>query len=244
MSEKYDDRYLPATTHQQEQTTHKKWKLTKSQYIIYYWLVAHSCWSKNEEHYYIYDNVWTQKQLAEECGISTKTVQRGLVTLEEHEILRRGDLTTKAYQIYWPYDATVALNKELMLFFLKLGQLIDLPLFIKLYTLLVYGYRYQVNNRRFTLVDLQRALNLDTGVPERVKLLQMIALWEHIGLLRLKQEVSCNNNRREFIIYTIENIQTNLDNISRYIEDGSCDIKRAWVDVVSGNITLPTMEGE
>ena len=238
MSERYDDRYLPATTHQQETTTHRDWKLTKSQYIVYYWLVAHSCWSKNETHYYIYDNTWTQKQIAEECGISTKTVQRSIGALEEHQILKRGDLITKAYQIYWPYDITVALNKELLLFFLKLGQLVDLPMFIKLFTLLVYGYKYKVNNRRFALVDIQRALNIDTGIPERIKLLQMLALWEHIGLLKLQQESVCGNNKKEFIIYTIESISTNLDGVSKYIEDGSCDIKRLWVEVVSGKLPL------
>ena len=163
------------------------------------------------------------------------------MVLEGNGILRRGDLTTRAYQIYWPYDTTVALNKDLLLFFLKLGQLIDLPMMIKLYTLLVYGYKYGVNDKKFTICDIQTALGVNTGVAERVKVLQMIALWEHIGLLKLKHETVRGDNKKEYIIYTIETIASNLDNISKYIESGSCDIKKAWVEVLSQQIALPNI---
>ena len=37
------------------------WQLTKSQWALYYWLLAHSKWNSftKEDHYYIYRNSYT-----------------------------------------------------------------------------------------------------------------------------------------------------------------------------------------
>lgn len=229
MSERYDDRYLPATTHQQEITTHKQWKLTKSQYIFYYWLVAHSCWSNNERHYYIYDNKWTQTGAAKDCGITTKTIQRAIPVLESQGIIKRAD-NAPAYQIYWPHDCAAPINKELLLCFIGLGQMVDLPLFIKLYTLLVYGYSNRIANRTFTIIDLERALHMDTGMIEHIKILTMLGLWEHMHLLKLNQETVQVGERKPYVLYTIENICTDLDDIKKYFPDEKIDIKKAWLE--------------
>ena len=227
MSQKYDDRYLPATTYQQELTTHKAWKLTKAQYIFYYWLMAHSCWSKGEQHYYIYDNKWTQTAAAHECGITTKTIQRAIPVLEEKKILERVE-GAAAYKIMWPYDCAAPVNRHLLLLFIGLGQVVDLPLFIKLYSLLIYGYQHNVANKQFTIIDLERALNLNTGLAEHIKILTMLGLWEHLHLLELEQEEVKVGKRKPYIMYTIKDVKTNLDDVQSYFPDKGIDIKKEW----------------
>jgi Transcriptional regulators of sugar metabolism len=180
MSEKYDNRYVPATTREQEKTTHKEWRLTKSQYLFYYWLIANSCWSNGERHYYIYDNVWTKKEAAEACGVSTKTIERAIPVLEENGILRRST-TAKAYEIYWPYDINVSLNKELLLTLISMNKVLDVETLIKLFSLLLYAHHKHLYT--FTIVDLESALGMDTGVPEHVLLMAMLGLLEHWHLL-------------------------------------------------------------
>lgn len=232
MTQPYDDRYLPATTHQEEKGIHKQWKLTKSQYIVYYWLIAHSCWSNGEKHYYIYDNAWTYKQVAADCGISTKTVQRAIPVFEERGILSRANNGTKAYRVYWPQQKAAKLNKDLILYFISLWQVVDLPLFIKLYTILLYGYIHKVNNCEFTIADLERALNLNTGSQERIQILSMLGLWEVMDLISLDKRQVQMNNKRPYLVYTIKRVETNLEKVPDYLSDGTSDVRQEWIRMV------------
>ena len=240
MSEKFDQRYLPATTREEERDQYKKWKLTKSQYIFYYWLVAHSCWSKGQKHYYIYDKEWTITDAAKDCGVDRKTITRAVAAFEQKGILTRADNNVKAYHIYWPQDRCASLDKEMLKCFIGLGKVVDLPMFIKLYTLLLYGHANGVNDGKFAISDLLEALGVHTSLDERAKVLMMLGLWEHMHLIELKQETVRVGDRKPFIKYTIVDIKNNLDDIAMYLNDGKVDIKRAWVDflqkqMVGGN---------
>ena len=65
-----EKRNVPA---QDATTTPRAWSLTKSQWALYYWLLAHSKWNSfnNESHYYIYKNSFTNTKIMKETGIKS-----------------------------------------------------------------------------------------------------------------------------------------------------------------------------
>ena len=46
-------------------TGEKPWPLTPNQWLVYYWLLAHSKWNygQREDHYFIYDNSYKKKTI-------------------------------------------------------------------------------------------------------------------------------------------------------------------------------------
>lgn len=241
----YDERYLPATDNYDEKhiltkeeknslaVDYTKWHLTKSQYAVYYWLMAHCCWTSPQKHYYIYDNKWTYKKVAEECGISVKTVQRAVAEMEKRKIIERDPDQRKAYLIYWPEDKCAAINQEMIKYFIGMHDFTDLPLSMKLYTLLVYGYNRNVNDRQFTIADLERALRLRTGREERIHILSLLGLWHMMDLVTLEKEVKREDERRPYLIYTIKRIETDLSRLPNYLSNSISDVKGVWEKIVA-----------
>lgn len=236
MSEKYNNRYVPATTKGQEKSTHKTWHLTKSQYLFYYWLIANSCWSNGEKHYYIYDNAWTKADAAKACNISIRTVERALVVLTDHQILKRSAIA-KAYEIYWPYDANVSINKTLLLALIAMSEVLDVTLLIKTLSLLLYANHKKLYT--FTVFDVENALGLNSGVAEHVLVMAMLGRLEHWHLLELGQE-RVRTKGINYIKYTIKNIRSDMSGIEDYIptKEKKSLVVSQWQELMATNKPL------
>ena len=64
--------------------------LAPGTWLTYAWLLRHSEWNSTETHYYIYNNAFTNAQIAADIHMSGPTVTRGIKELLANGIITAG----------------------------------------------------------------------------------------------------------------------------------------------------------
>lgn len=130
-----EKRKVPA---QDTTTQPKAWPLTKSQWALYYWLLAHSKWNSfaNEQHYYIYRNSYTNVQIMKSTGIkSPQTIATAYKKLLEVGAIEESPFHEDAYLIHTTH-LYVPMSVSVLRFLLAFNQYIDPSLAITTFAIL------------------------------------------------------------------------------------------------------------
>ena len=203
-----EKRNVPA---QDATTTPKAWSLTKSQWALYYWLLAHSKWNSfnNENHYYIYKNSFTNVKIMKETGIkSPQTMTAAFKKLIEIGAIEIASFHEGAYIINTTH-LYVPMSVGVLRYLLAFNAYLDPALLITTFTILA---RLSILDRNkpvdFTKALLGKLLGLAKQHIDDSGLLLVLAVLEHSELIKLNKVSYINQLGRECIRYTLVKVDT------------------------------------
>lgn len=205
-----EKRNVPATDFTQKQ---KPWKLTSSQWVVYYWLLAHSNWNsfQKEEHYYIYKNKIVNAKIMRDCGIKTQnTIRTAFAKLEEVGAIGKSSYAD-AYEIYFPI-IYVPLDIKIIRIFLAFNKHVDSGQMILLYSILRRMYIFDKGAPiDFTASGLCALLGKTKQAVAPIGIVLMLALFEHFKLIELVKVPYTNSMGVKCIRYTLTSIKDVAD---------------------------------
>lgn len=218
----------------------KPWPLSKSQWALYYWLLAHSKWNSfnKENHYYIYRNSYTNAQIMRATGIrSPQTIATAYKKLIEVGAIELSPWHEGAYlihttRLYVPMSVTV------LRFLLAFNKYIDPSLLITTFAILA---RMSVLERGkpidFTKAKLGQLLGLARQNVDDAGIIIMLALLEHSGLITLAKVPYVNTLGVDCIRYSLIKVDIDGAKISSYLnndeEFSSDDINGLWTKILA-----------
>lgn len=203
--------------------------LTKSQWLIYYYLIANSYGSAHESHFYIYKKDIKTSEMKEMLGIkSTNTIYKAFETLMEKGILYYDELK-KAYLIYVdePY---ATFDIEIIKTFMHFKDYFDPSLMLRMYSL--FSYLVWRENQRgkkvtFTINQVTKALNTTLKTLSVEGMYIILGLWNILGLIELSKREITNNYGTKYTEFTILKIAKTIDNKFAEIENDH-EIGKIW----------------
>lgn len=224
-----EKRNVPAADFTQEI---KPWKLTSSQWLIYYWLLSHSNWNSfsNENHYYIYKNKIVQVRIMKDCGIKAKdTVRNGIKKLKEVGAL--ADSTyADAYEIFFPLIYT-PLDVRIIKAFIAFHKFLDSAQMIIMYSILRRMYTFGHNKSfSFTAAGLCKLLGKAQSNISKPEFLIMLSLFEHMELAKIEKEIYSNNMGTECVKYTLVSITDTMPEKTIIEFDNDDELSSIWAE--------------
>lgn len=210
-------RNVPA---QDATTTTKSWELSKAQWALYYWLLAHSKWNsfEQERHYYIYRNTYTNVQIMKDTGIkSPQTVAAAYKKLLAVKAIEVSPFHEGAYIIHTT-PLYVPMSVSILRYLLAFNKYIDPAISITLFAILARMYRLdQKKPIDFTKAVLGKLLGLAKQNVNSADIIMILSLLEHSGLIALNKAVYTNALGVECIRYTLTKIDTEGKQLEAYI---------------------------
>ena len=233
-----EKRNVPA---QDATTSPKAWTLTKSQWALYYWLLAHSKWNSfnKENHYYIYRSTFKNVQIMKSTGIkSPQTVTAAFKKLLEVGAIENSPFHEGAYIINTTH-LYVPMNVAVLRFLLAFNSYIDPALSI---TTLAILARLSLFERGkpvdFTKTTLAKLLGLAKQHIDDSGLILVLALLEHSGLITLNKVRYTNQLGADCVRYTLVKIDTDGHLVEAMLNDdedemSDADIQALWKKIIS-----------
>lgn len=215
-------------------TSPKMWPLTKSQWAVYYWLLAHSKWNSfaKQSHYFIYKNSYTTAQLMEKTGIKSRTtLLAAYEKLKEVGAIREAPFAVNAWQIYTTPMYT-PMSTLVMRYLLAFNRYLDPSLTITTLSILARLERLNRGSPTdFTKSMLAGLLGKAKQNVDSAGIVLTLALLEHSGLVELTRVKYINDLGVECIRYTV----TNIDLEGKLLEkmaDNNSEFKNAEVEAM------------
>ena len=232
-----EKRNVPA---QDATTTPKAWSLSKAQWALYYWLLAHSKWNSfnNESHYYIYRNSYKNVQIMKSTGIkSQQTIAAAFKKLEEVGAIETSPFHDGAYLIHTTH-LYVPMNVTVLRYLLAFNAYLDPSLLITTFAILA---RLSIFERGkpidFTKTTLSKLLGLAKQNVDESGIILVLAVLEHSGLVTLNKVAYTNQLGVKCVRYTLVKIDTDGRDIEAYLNDddevSDNEIQAMWQKVLS-----------
>ena len=221
----------------------KPWKLSKSQWAVYYWLLAHSKWNSfdKENHYYIYKDTFTYTQIMKSVGIkSPQTITAAMKKLEEERIIVTSEFSKGAYLIYTT-EIYVPMSVGVLRYLLAFNKYLDPSMLITMFAILVRLFRVEKGKPTdFTKVMLGRLLGLAKQNIDDSGIILGLAVLEHTGLISLNKASYTNTLGVPCIRYTLTNVDTNGHMVEAMLNEedeiSESSIKAIWEKIATINI--------
>lgn len=203
-----EKRNVPA---QDTTTTPKAWPLTKAQWTLYYWLLAHSKWNSfnNESHYYIYKNSFTNTKIMKETGIkSPQTMTAAFKKLVEVGAIETSPFHDGAYLIHVTH-LYVPMSVGVLRYLLAFNAYLDPALLITTFAILARMTLLEHNKPiDFTKALLGKFLGLARQNIDDSGLLLVLAVLEHSELIKLNKVTYTNQLGQNCVRYTLVKVDT------------------------------------
>lgn len=221
-------------------TTPKAWPLSKSQWALYYWLLAHSKWNSfnNESHYYIYRNTFKNTQIMKSTGIkSPQTISSAFKKLLEVGAIENSPFHEGAYIINTTH-LYVPMNVAVLRYLLAFNAYIDPSLLITTFAILARLYIFEKGKPiDFTKTTIAKLLGLAKQNIDDCGLVIILALLEHSGLVSLNKVSYTNQLGVECVRYTLVKIDTDGRKIEALLnndeEISDEDVRDLWNKIIS-----------
>ena len=224
-----EKRNVPAADFTQEV---KPWKLTSSQWLVYYWLLSHSNWNSflSENHYYIYKDKIVQVKIMRDCGIKAKdTVRNAIKKLKEVGALA-DSAYADAYEIYFPLIYT-PLDVKIIKAFIAFNNFLDSAQMIIMYSILRRMYTFGHGKEfSFTAAGLCKLLGKAQKNISKPEFLLMLSLFEHMELVEVKKEVYNNKMGTECVKYTLFSITDTMPEKTAVEFDNDDELSDTWAE--------------
>lgn len=232
-----EKRNVPA---QDATTNPKAWPLTKNQWALYYWLLAHSKWNsfEHQDHYYIYRNSYTNTQIMKQTGIkSPQTIASAYKKLLEVGAIETSPFHDNAYLIKTTH-LYVPMSVSVLRFLLAFNKYVDPSILITTFAIL--ARMMKLNNGKpvsFTKTMLGKLLGLAKQNIDNAGLVVVLALLEHSELITLSKKHYSNDLKVTCVQYTLEKVDTDGAQISDYLgedsEFGETNISVLWNQILT-----------
>lgn len=226
------------------------WPLTKSQWALYYWLLAHSNWNSfsREDHYYIYRNAFTYPQIMKDTGIkSAQTIVSGLDKLIKVGAIQKDSAYKQAYQLLTP-SLYVPMDVTVLKYLLSFNKQIDPSVLITMFAILARWLQSQKKERddrtdkkasiSFTATELGRLMGIAKSNVERAELVLALMLLAGSELITLQKEFYNNRLKQRCVRYTITEVHPEGTDfiVAAFGEEEPPDenrIREIWAAIVS-----------
>lgn len=195
-------RYTPAANARDNKK--EMWKLTQKQWLIYYWVLAHSYQNPEENHYYIYKEKMPSGLIQKEVGATAPTIRAAITKFLELGIFQQHPFVDSAYILTRPVIYT-ALDTDILRFCLAFHRYFgsDLVTFYAiLRRLFVVQEEVKFNLSEFAMLMGCLKQNVD---KQRVQL--MLALCRSVGLVEVKERQHTNNLGQVVITFVVTNVR-------------------------------------
>lgn len=207
-------------------TGEKPWPLTPNQWLVYYWLLAHSKWNygQREDHYFIYDNSYKKKTIQKDCGIkSDKTVASAFKKLEEVGAIYR----LEEQKAYWIFYSTVytPIDVRIIKFFLAFNKHLNSAAMIELYCVLRRIKVYDNEPYEFTISVLAKLMNKLRWNSDKQEVWLMLSIFKNAGLVEITEHPYVNNMGVECVKYILKNIADSGEGLKNYFVEDEIDIE-------------------
>lgn len=218
------------------------WQLTKSQWALYYWLLAHSKWNSftREEHYYIYKNSYTNVQIMRQTGIkSPQTMTTAFKKLLSEGAIVQSPSREGAYIINTTH-LYVPMSVSVLRFLLAFHQYIDPSILITAFAILARLYIFdQGKPVDFTKTTLGKLLGLAKQNIDDAGIIIILSLLEHGGLIKLAKTPYTNTLGVDCVRYTLTEIDLDGKKLQGILNEDeefdNNDINTLWTKVLSSN---------
>lgn len=235
-----EKRNVPA---QDATTTPRAWSLTKSQWTLYYWLLAHSKWNSfnNENHYYIYKNSFTNTKIMKETGIkSPQTMTTAFKKLIEVGAIETSPYHEGAYIIHTTH-LYVPMNVGVLRYLLAFNAYLDPALLITTFAILARLSILEKNKPvDFTKALLGKLLGLAKQNIDDSGLILALAVLEHSELIKLNKVSYTNQLGKECVRYTVVKVDTEGHLVEGLLNDeeeiSESDVMSIWQKILNVNL--------
>lgn len=235
-----EKRNVPA---QDATTTPRAWSLTKSQWTLYYWLLAHSKWNSfnNENHYYIYKNSFTNTKIMKETGIkSPQTMTTAFKKLIEVGAIETSPYHEGAYIIHTTH-LYVPMSVGVLRYLLAFNAYLDPALLITTFAILA---RLSILDKNkpvdFTKALLGKLLGLAKQNIDDSGLILALAVLEHSELIKLNKVSYTNQLGKECVRYTLVKVDTEGRLVEGLLNDeeeiSESDVMSIWQKILNVNL--------
>lgn len=200
-------------------------KLTRCAWLTYAWLLQHSKYNINdaEDHYYIYNNAYSNGDIAEATGYRTDSVSAA-----KRELINAGLLekTKSGGKIVWIITADprnfamAAMPLKVLDFFLTLKDSIFpyKDTLMRTYGILKLAKRGGADN--YSISALMAVLRKDRkNMESRLEVMSCLGLLKELGLLKTEEYTYTNSKGRKCISYKILSIGGTIEDVMVHLED-------------------------
>lgn len=238
-----ETRNVPA---QDATKTPKPWPLTKSQWTLYYWLLAHSKWNSfnKENHYYIYRNSFTNAKVMRETGIkSPQTLTTAFKKLQEVGAIDMSPFHEGAYHIYTtPLYAPMSVG--VLRYLLAFNRYIDPSILITTFAILVrMGNCDRGKPVDFTKSLMSKLIGFAKQNIDNSGLLLALAVLEHGELIKLNKVEYTNQLGIPCVRYTLVGYDTEGRIVEKLLNDEEElppeEVASIWQKILAVNIDTP-----
>lgn len=204
-------------------------KLTRCAWLTYAWLLQHSKYNVNdaENHYYIYNNAYTNGDIADATGYRADSVSAA-----KRELINAGLLekTKTGGKIVWIITADprnfamAAMPLKVLDFFLTLKDSIFpyKDTLMRTYGILKLAKRGGADS--YSVSALMAVLRKDRHKMEsRLEVMSCLGLLKELGLLSTIEYPYTNAKGRKCISYKIVSIGGSIENVMAHLEDDDAD---------------------
>ena len=235
-----EKRNVPA---QDTTTSPQAWPLSKSQWALYYWLLAHSKWNSfnNEHHYYIYRNSFKNTQIMKSTGIkSPQTITAAFKKLQEVGAIETSPFHDGAYLIHTTH-LYVPMNMAVLRFLLAFNSYIDPALLITTFAILARLSIFEKGKPiDFTKTTLAKLLGLAKQNVDDCGILMVLAVLEHGGLIKINKVAYTNQLGVDCVRFTLVKVDTDGHLAESLLNDedemSNKDVQALWEKIVTVSV--------
>ena len=225
-------RYTPAANARDNKK--EMWKLTQKQWLIYYWVLAHSYWNPDENHYYIYKEKMPSGLIQKEVGTTAPTIRSAIAKFLELGIFEQHPMIDSAYILTRPAIYT-SLDTNILRFCLAFHEYFGSNL-VTFYAILRRLFVIQ-KEVKFNLSEFAMLMGCLKQNVDKQKVHLMLAICRSVGLVSVEEKYHNNSLGQQvntFIVTDVKDTAT-IQVLACYGED---DVDSAMVQKMYELITM------
>ena len=199
-------RYTPAANARDNKK--EMWKLTQKQWLIYYWVLAHSYWNPDENYYYIYKEKMPSSLIQKEVGVTAPTIRSAVAKFLELGIFEQHFYIQDAYILTRPIIYT-SLDTNIIKFCLGFHEFFGSDL-ITFYAILRRLYVLE-KVVKFNLSEFAMLMGCFKQNVDKSKIHLMLGLCSLCGLITVEEKFHTNRMGQEvnaFIVTEVKDVAT------------------------------------
>lgn len=180
------------------------WQLTQKQWLVYYWILAHSFWNPQENHYYIYKDRMKSGEIQRGVGVTAPTVRAAIEKLQTVGALSVHPYIETAYILNRPTIYT-SLDTDILKFLLSFHEFFGSDL-VTLYAILrrlwVLEGTVHFNLSQFAIVMGMLKQNVS-----KQQLYLMLILYKSAGLAKIDKKTHNNTLGQEVTTFYVSEVK-------------------------------------
>ena len=180
------------------------WKLTTKQWLIYYWVLAHSNWNPDEQHYFIYKEKMPSTQIQRGVGVTAPTIRTAIEKFLDMGIFVQHPYIDTAYILSRPLIYT-SLDTNILKFCLAFHQFFGSDM-VTFYAIIrrLYAIDKVV---KFNLSEFAMLMGYLKQNINKQQIHLMLAICHSVGLISFTEKVHTNQLGQQVVTFIVTDVK-------------------------------------